>query len=56
LTAVVSDLFGVSGWAMLKQISQGETNAATIAAQARGVLRKKKTALEEALAGRLEPI
>ena len=56
LAAVVSDLFGVSGWAMLKLISQGETDAAKIAAEARGTLRKKKAALAEALAGRLDPV
>jgi transposase len=56
LAAVVSDLFGASGWAMLERIAQGETEVAPVVAEARGALRKKKTALEEALAGRLSPL
>ncbi len=56
LAAVVSDVFGVSGWAMLEQMAQGETDAATIAAQARGSLRHKREPLQEALAGGLSPV
>jgi transposase len=56
LSAVVSDLFGVSGWAMLEQMAQGVTDGAVLAGQARGVLRKKEAELKEALVGRLEPI
>jgi hypothetical protein len=56
LSAVVSDLFGVSGWAMLEQIAQGVTDVAVLAGQARGVLRKKEAELKEALVGRLEPV
>ena len=56
LAAVVSDVFGVSGWAMLEQMAQGETAAATIAAQARGSLRHKREPLQEALAGGLSPV
>jgi transposase len=56
LTAVVTDLFGVSGWAMLQLLAKGETDARVLAAQARGVLQKKDALLQEALAGKLEPI
>src|SRR5947209_9691163 len=42
LSAVVSDLFGVSGWAMLEQIAQGVSDVEVLADQARGVLRKKR--------------
>jgi transposase len=56
LTAVVTDLFGVSGWAMLQRLARGETDVAALAAEARGVLKKKTPALQEALAGRLDPI
>src|SRR5580658_3908359 len=56
LAAVASDLFGVSGWAMLELIAKGVTDAEALAGQARGVLRKKDTQRKEALAGRLEPV
>ena len=56
LTAVASDVFGVSGWAMLTRIVAGETDVAVLAGQARGALRKKTAQLEEALAGQLEPV
>ena len=56
LTAVVTDLFGVSGWAMLQLLAQGETDATVLAGEARGVLRKKDAQLKEALAGELQPI
>jgi transposase len=56
LTGVVTDLFGVSGWAMLQLLAKGETDAAVLAAEARGVLQKKDAVLKEALAGKLEPI
>jgi transposase len=56
LSAVVSDLFGVSGWAMLEDIAQGVTDVETLAQKARGTLRRKDAQLKEALAGRLEPI
>ena len=54
LSATVSDVFGASGWAMLKCLAEGETDAARIAGQARGSLRHKQAALQEALAGRLD--
>jgi len=56
LTAVASDPFGVSGWAMLELIAKGETDVNVLAAEARGLLRKKEAELKEALAGRLEPV
>lgn len=56
LSAVVSDLFGVSGWAMLEHIAQGVTDVEVLAKQARGALRKKDAELREALAGQLEPV
>jgi transposase len=55
LTAVVSDPFGVSGWAMLQLIAKGESDVTMLAGEARGVLRKKEVQLKEALAGKLEP-
>ncbi len=56
LTAVATDPFGVSGWAMLELIAKGETDVSVLAAEARGVLRKKEASLKEALAGRLDPV
>jgi len=56
LSAVVSDLFGVSGWAMLEQIAQGVSDVEVLAGLARGALRKKDAELKEALAGRLDPV
>ena len=56
LSAVVSDLFGVSGWAMLERIAQGVTDVEVLTGEARGALRKKVTQLKEALAGELEPV
>ena len=51
LTAVASDVFGVSGWAMLEKIAQGVTDVEVLSSQARGALRKKEEQLKEALAG-----
>ena len=48
LAAAVSDLFGVSGWAMLEQIAKGVTDVEVLAGEARGVLRKKDAELKEA--------
>jgi transposase len=56
LAAEVSDLFGVSGWAILEAIARGETDVEAMAKQARGQLRKKREQLKEALAGKLEPV
>jgi transposase len=56
LSAVVSDLFGVSGWAMLEHIAEGVADVEVLAGEARGALRNKDTELKEALKGRLEPV
>lgn len=56
LSAVASDVFGVSGWAMLGKIAEGETEVDQLLGEARGALRKKKAQLREALAGELEPV
>src|SRR5882724_273651 len=42
LSAVVSDLFGVSGWAMLEQIAGGESDVDKLVEETRGTLRRKK--------------
>ena len=55
LSSVASDIFGVSGWAMLNLMAQGETDVKVLSAQARGALGKKVAAVEEALAGKLRP-
>jgi hypothetical protein len=52
LGAVVSDPFGVSGWAMLQRLADGETNIEAMLEETRGVLRKKKSGLREAWAGK----
>jgi len=51
LSSVTSKMFGVSGTDMLKHIADGKTEASTLAALARGRLRKKSEALEQAFAG-----
>lgn len=56
LSAVTSDLFGVSGWAMLEKIADGKADVEELVREARGALRKKRAKLQEALAGKLEPV
>ena len=56
LAAVVSDLFGVSGWALLEHIAQGVTDVEVLAKEARGALRNKDAELKEALVGQWEPV
>ena len=56
LSAVVSDLFGVSGWAMLERIAAGVTDVEVLAGEARGALRNKNAQLKKALEGELEPV
>ena len=56
LTAVATDPFGVSGWAILKLLAKGETDVEVLVGQARGRLRKKDAALREALSGKLDPV
>ncbi len=53
LAAVVTDLFGVSGWEMLELIAAGETDVEILLGRAHGRLLKKKAQLQEALAGEL---
>jgi transposase len=53
LGSVATDVLGVSGRAMLRSFIAGETDPAKLAELARGKLRKKKSALEEALLGRV---
>jgi hypothetical protein len=54
LSDVVSDLFGMSGRAMLDALVAGERNPRTLADLAKGTLVKKKPALIEALTGQFE--
>jgi transposase len=54
LTAVVTDVTGVSARAMLEALLAGETDPATLAGLARGKLQKKQAQLEQALEGRLQ--
>jgi transposase len=56
LAAVVTDIFGVSGWAMLEKIAQGERDIDELMGEVRGRLKKKRAQLEEALLGVLEPV
>jgi transposase len=51
LSAVASDIVGVSGRAMLEALADGTTAAAALASLARGRLRSKRPALERALRG-----
>ena len=55
LTAVVSNIVGVSGRAILAALLDGEEDVAVLAELARGKLRKKRDELERALRGRLQP-
>lgn len=55
LTAVVSNIAGVSGRAILAALLEGEEDATVLAELARGQLRKKRDELERALSGRLQP-
>ncbi|HUJ83303.1 MAG TPA: IS110 family transposase [Candidatus Acidoferrales bacterium] len=51
LSSVVSDIFGATGWAVLQLIAKGETKVDVLVKEARGSLRKKESALREALKG-----
>ena len=51
LSAVASDVMGVSGRAMLQALSEGEQDAETLAGLARGTLKNKYAALVESLEG-----
>lgn len=52
LSVVVSDLFGVSGRAMMAALIVGERDPAVLAEMARGAMRSKTARLQEALTGR----
>ncbi len=51
LASVASNVLGVSGRAMVEQLIQGQTDAATLAELAKGRLREKRALLEKALTG-----
>jgi hypothetical protein len=53
LAAVVTDLFGISGWCMLERMAAGETDTEALVELAQGKLLKKKAQLREALKGSL---
>jgi len=55
LSSVVSDLFGATGWEILKLIVKGVTDVEVLVKEARGSLRKKEGKLREALTGKLDP-
>ena len=55
LTAVASDIMGVSGRAMLQALATGETDPQRLAQMARHTLRKKIPQLEQALHGHMRP-
>jgi len=55
LTAVVTDVTGVSARAMLAALLTGQTDPQTLALLARGKLRKKREQLAQALQGQLQP-
>ena len=53
---MASDVFGVSGRAMLRALIEGETSAEAMAGLARGMLRRKCAELARALAAPLRRI
>jgi transposase len=55
LAGVVTDIQGVSAWAMLESIVEGTTDPAALADLAKGRLRKKREQLVAALSGRVKP-
>src|SRR4030095_2053424 len=54
LASVLSDVFGVSGRAMLKALIEGTASAQAMADLAKGQLRRKRADLVLALEGRVE--
>lgn len=54
LSVVASDIFGVSGRAMMAALIEGERDPKVLADMARAALRKKLPALEEAFTGRFD--
>jgi transposase len=55
LAGVVTDIQGVSAWAMLQEIVAGTTDPEVLASLAKGLLRKKQAQLIDALSGRVKP-
>lgn len=55
LAGVVTDIQGVSAWAMLQAIVAGNTDPEALANLAKGLLRKKREQLVDALSGRVKP-
>jgi transposase len=55
LSSVATDILGKSGRAMLDALAAGESKATVMADLARGLLRKKRPELEQALTGRVRP-
>jgi transposase len=55
LAGVVTDIQGVSAWAMLQAIVSGTTDPEALADLAKGLLRKKREQLVAALSGRVKP-
>ncbi len=55
LAGVVTDIQGVSAWAMLEAIVAGTTDPEALADLAKGLLRKKRAQLVAALSGRVKP-
>lgn len=55
LASVASDVTGVSGRAMLQALLEGTQTPAEMAELAKGSLRRKRAALQEALEGRMRP-
>jgi len=53
LTSVVTDVTGVSARAMLEAMVQGQSDPQLLAELAKGQLRKKRAALQQALSGRV---
>lgn len=54
VSSVASDLFGVSGRAMMEALIAGERDPEALAALAKGRMKAKKAALREALTGRFD--
>lgn len=55
LASVVTDISGVSARAMLQALCEGQTDERALAELAKGRLRSKRTELEQALRGTLQP-
>lgn len=55
LSAVASDVTGVSARAILNKLLEGESDVSVLAALARGKLQNKRAELERALTGRVAP-